>query len=156
MPEKEINKSQQTFISNNTPAVSFTFSFYKVYKRNPKNRFRVRVVSIADLEDTTNDGIPNIYVAQGLVGTNGALSQSSTTTNGMKSNEFCLGITGRNKFNTAATVMNGVTSTSPIEFFTDEVSITPFKVTAYDMYGAITANNFNVAVVFEITELEEY
>jgi hypothetical protein len=156
MPEKEISKSQQTFITDNTPATSFTFSFYKVYKRKPQNRFRVRVVSLGDLEDTSNDGVPNIYVAQGLVGTTGTLSLNSTTSNGMKSNEFCLGILGRSKYNSAATTQNGVLAPAPIEFYTDEVSTSPFKLTAYNMYGAVTTDAYNVAVVFEITELEEY
>jgi hypothetical protein len=156
MPEKEITKSQQTFITNNVLASSYTFSFYKVYKRKPQNRFRVRVVSLGDLEEDENNGYPNIYVTQGLVGTTGTLSLNSTTSNGMKSNEFSLGILGRNKYNTSATTQNGYIAPAPIEFYTDEVSTSPFKIISYNMYGQVSTHEWSMAVVFEITELEEY
>lgn len=158
MPEKEVSKSHQTFHSA-TSGSSFTFGFYKVYKRQAKNRFRVRVIQLADY-DNSIDGIPNMIVATGgFMNTSSVISHRETALgNGVRGNDFVLGITPRNQYSTAETSTNGVVLSAPIEFYTDEISTSPFHIKYYQLtspnYG--TTDILSLAIVFEITELEEY
>jgi hypothetical protein len=157
MPEKEVQKSYQTFHAHSSGS-NFTFAFYRVYKRQAKNRFRVRVVQLADF-DNSNDGIPLMYVVQGgLMGSTSVISHVSTAPGSLKSNDFVLGVTSRNQFNTALTTSTGTIQTSPIEFYTDEIKVSPFTIRYYDLatgsYGS--SDLVSLVVTFEITELEEY
>jgi hypothetical protein len=56
------------------------------------------------------------------------------------------------------TSSNGVIQSSPIEFYTDEISISPFTIRYYPLtsgtYGTTDVVSFTIT--FEITELEEY
>jgi hypothetical protein len=162
MYEREVSKSQQTFFQSGS-ANNFTFAFYKVYKRKPKNRFRVRVIQLADY-DSLADASPSVYVAQGLVGANASFSGVVTDgsgapapqTTGMRTNDFVLGITSRND-NTATTETSGVAYSKAIEFYTDEVSTTPFVVKLYQLANSSYSTDIaSLVVVFEITELEEF
>jgi hypothetical protein len=155
MYEREVSKSQQTFFASGS-ASSFSFAFYKVYKRQPKNRFRVRVIQLADY-DALADASPSVYVAQNLVGACGVFSGITTAgTPGMKSNDFVLGITSRND-NTATSETSGVAYSKAIEYYTDEVSTSPFQVRLYQLAGANYSTDIaSLVVVFEITELEEF
>jgi hypothetical protein len=155
MPEKEVSKSHQTFHAA-ASATSFEFGFYKVYKRQAKNRFRVRVIQIADF-DNSNDGLPLMYVASGgFMNTSSVVSHIvDAVGNGMKANDFVLGITNRNRF--AGDTTNGSVQAAPIEFYTDEISISPFTIRYYDLGSATygTSDIVSFAITFEITELEE-
>jgi len=156
MPEKEVSKSHQTF-HGAVSATSFEFGFYKVYKRQAKNRFRVRVIQIVDFDNST-DGIPLMYVAiGGFMNTSSVVSHRvDAVGNGVKTNDFVLGVTNRNQFTGSTT--NGSVQSAPIEFYTDEISISPFTIRYYDLasvtYG--TTDLVSFAITFEITELEEY
>lgn len=154
MYEKEVNKSQQTFFASGS-ANNFSFAFYKVYKRKPQNRFRVRVVQLADF-DSAADASPSIYVAQNLVGATGVFSGITTGgTSGLKSNDFVLGITSRND-NTATSESSGVIHSKAIEYYTDEVSTSPFQVRLYQMASSDYSTDItSLCIVFEVTELEE-
>lgn len=155
MYEREVTKSQQTFFQSGS-ANNFSFAFYKVYKRQPKNRFRVRVIQLADF-DALADASPSIYVAQNLVGASGVFSgvTNGNGASGMKSNDFVLGITSRND-NTATAETSGVVYSKAIEYYTDEVSTSPFQVRMYQMAGSDYSSDIaSLVIVFEITELEE-
>ena len=158
MPEKEVHKSHQTFHAASS-ASSFSFGFYKVYKRQPQNRFRVRVIQLADLDNST-DGNPLMYVASGgFMNTSSVVShRADAVGNGVKTNDFVLGITNRNQFNTASATTNGSIQASPIEFYTDEISVSPFTIRYYDLTSATygTTDIVSFTITFEITELEEY
>ncbi len=156
MYEREVAKSQQTFFAPGS-ANNFTFSFYKVYKRQPKNRFRVRVVQLADY-DALADASPSVYVAQNLVGASAVFSgvvNDGSVGMGMKTNDFVLGITSRND-NTATSETSGVVTSKAIEYYTDEVSTSPFVVRLYQLAGTTYSSDIaSLVIVFEITELEE-
>lgn len=156
MYEREVSKSQQTFFQSSS-ASSYSFAFYKVYKRKPQNRFRIRVIQLADY-DSLADASPSVYVAQDLVGASGVFSgvvNDGTTGMGMKTNDFVLGITSRND-NTATSETSGVAYSKAIEFYTDEVSTSPFSVKQYQLAGASYNTDIaSLVIVFEITELEE-
>lgn len=155
MYEREVTKSQQTFFQSGS-ANNFSFAFYKVYKRQPKNRFRVRVIQLADF-DALADASPSIYVAQNLVGASGVFSgvTNGSGASGMKTNDFVLGITSRND-NTATAETSGVVYSKAIEYYTDEVSTSPFQVRMYQMAGSDYSSDIaSLVIVFEITELEE-
>ena len=159
MYEREVTKSQQTFFQSNS-ASSYQFAFYKVYKRQPKNRFRVRVIQLADF-DSLADASPSVYVAQNLVGANGTFSGVTTTggsgaqTTGMRTNDFVLGITSRND-NSAVSETSGVAYSKAIEYYTDEISTSPFTIKLYQLAGASYSTDIaSLVIVFEITELEE-
>ena len=156
MYEREVSKSQQTFFQS-ASSQTFSFAFYKVYKRKPQNRFRVRVIQLADF-DALADASPSVYVAQGLVGANGTWSgvvTDGTTGMGMRTNDFVLGITSRND-NTATAETSGVAYSKAIEYYTDEISTTPFVVKLYQLAGSGYSSDIaSLVIVFEITELEE-
>ena len=162
MYEREVSKSQQTFFQSSS-ASDYSFAFYRVYKRQPKNRFRVRVIQLADY-DSLADASPTVYVAQGLVGANAVFSGVVTDgtgatkpqTTGMRTNDFVLGITSRAD-NTASTESSGVVYSKCIEYYTDEVSTTPFTVKLYQLASSSYSTDIASLVIdFEITELEEY
>jgi hypothetical protein len=156
MPEKEVSKSHQTFHSA-TSGTNFSFGFYKVYKRQPQNRFRVRVIQLVDLDNST-DGIPLMYVASGgFMNTSSVVShRADAFGNGVKTNDFVLGVTNRNQFTGSTT--NGSVQSAPIEFYTDEIPINPFTIRYYELTGPSygTTDIVSFAITFEITELEEY
>ena len=157
MPEREVSKSQQSF-HGPTEASEFSFAFYKVYKRQPKNRFRVRVIQLADLSPAVS-AQPHIYFASGLVNSGGIYSEvTGGVGNGMVSNDFVLGITPRNFYDIVThTDTSGLVAIAPCEFYTDDVSTSPFIVKYRHVSTAeIATGNVSVVVVFEITELEEY
>lgn len=157
MPIREIAKYQQTF-HGTTDDNEFTFAFYRVYKRNQKNKFRVRVVQISDHRDAKIDTLPHAYFAQDLA--NGTSTYSDEITQGgvgMKSNEFCLGVVAPTYFGgTAQATTSGQTQYLAPEFIIDEISTSPFIV-GFREIGASTYGTQNVAllIVFEITEIEE-
>lgn len=173
MPIREVAKYQQTF-HGTTDDNEFTFSFYRVYKQNQKNKFRVRVVQLADYRAGAETPTPHAYFAQDL--TNGTSTYSDEITQGgtgMKTNEFCLGVVmplffGATNLTTSTTIPptapNGTTQTATAgqtafiapEFILDEISTSPFIV-AYRHIGTATYATGNVGfmVVFEITEIEE-
>jgi hypothetical protein len=73
----------------------------------------------------------------------------------MKTNDFVLGITQR--YDTSATESSGATYSLPIEYYTDEISTSPFVVRFYQMSSASYSSDIaSLCIVFEITELEEY
>lgn len=157
MPIREIAKYQQTF-HGTTDDNEFTFSFYRVYKRNQKNKFRVRVIQLAGHRDSKVDTIPHAYFAQDLV--NGIATYSDEITQGgtgMISNEFCLGVVAPTYFGgTAQTTTSGQTQYAPAEFIVDEISTSPFIVAYRDIgNSAYGTANVGFLVVFEITEIEE-
>lgn len=157
MPFREVNKTQQTFHGTDNDS-TFTFAFYKVYKQQKKNRFRLRVVTIADFSAAVT-AQPHIYFAQDL--TNGFSVYSDEAlqgTTGLVSNEFCLGVCPRNYYNiTTNTNTAGVSVFAPNELFLDDISTSPFTVKYREVgtatYGAVAVG---LVIVFEITEIEEY
>ena len=175
MPIREVAKYQQTF-HGTTDDNEFTFSFYRVYKQNQKNKFRVRVVQLADYRSGIQTPTPHAYFATDL--TNGTATYSDEIVSGgtgMKSNEFFLGIVaptffGADNYTTSTTnppsgtLPNGTTQTSTAgqtafiapEFVLDEISTSPFIV-SYRHIGTATygSENLGFMVVFEITEIEE-
>lgn len=156
MYEREVAKSQQTFFQSNS-SQTFSFAFYKVYKRQPKNRFRVRVIQLADY-DSLADASPSVYVAQNLVGASGTFSgvvNDGSVGMGMRTNDFVLGITSRND-NTATAETSGVAYSKAIEYYTDEISTSPFTIKLYQLAGSSYSSDIaSLVIVFEITELEE-
>ena len=157
MPFREVNKTQQTFHGTNNDS-TFTFAFYKVYKQQKKNRFRLRVVTIADFSIAVT-AEPHIYFAQEL--TNGYAVYSDEATQGstgLVSNEFCLGVCPRNLFdNTAHTDTCGVATFAPPEVYMDEISTSPFTIKYREVGTAAYATGaVGFVVVFEITEIEDY
>ena len=157
MPIREVAKYQQTF-HGTTDDNEFTFSFYRVYKQNQKNKFRLRVVQLADHRDSKVDTLPHAYFAQDLA--NGTSTYSDEITQGgtgMKTNEFCLGVVAPTYFGgTAQTTTSGTTQYLAPEFIMDEISTSPFIV-AYRHIGTAAYGTADVGfmVVFEITEIEE-
>lgn len=157
MPFREVSKTQQTFHGTDNDS-TFTFAFYKVYKQQNKNRFRLRVVTIADFSIAVT-AQPHIYFAQDF--SNGKSTYSDEVTqgnNGMVSNEFCLGVCPRNYFDIAThTDTCGVASFCPPEIYLDEVSTSPFTV-KYREVGTATYGTQSVGLLFvvEITEIEDY
>jgi hypothetical protein len=157
MPFREVNKTQQTFHGTNNDS-TFTFAFYKVYKQQKKNRFRLRVVTIADFCVNVS-AEPHIYFAQDL--TNGYAVYSDEATQGstgLVSNEFCLGVCPRNFYDISAnTDTCGVATFAPPEVYMDEISTSPFTIKFREV-GTATYGTHNVGllVVFEITEIEDY
>lgn len=157
MPFREVNKTQQTFHGTDNDS-TFTFAFYKVYKKQPKNRFRLRVVTIADFSAAVT-AQPHIYFAQEL--TNGYSVYSDEATQGktgLVSNEFCLGVCQRNYFDIATnTDTSGVASFASPEVFLDDVSTSPFTVKYREVgTAAYGTQPVGFLVVFEITEIEDY
>jgi len=152
MSEREVSKSQQTFIGGE--AAEFSFAFYKVYKRQAKNRFRVRVVSLADFG--VGSPKPHVYSATGMnvTGTLSGITPNDGV--GMLTNDFTLGIVSRDNYDTTTfTTTGGVSSSYPVEFYTDEVSTSPFTVKYRNADSLIyTTTAMAVVIVFEITELE--
>jgi hypothetical protein len=165
MPVREIAKYQQTF-HGTTDDNEFTFQFYRVYKRNQQNKFRVRVVQIADYRAASSTSQPHAYFAQDLTNGTAVYSEEPTTTStsvvsanptGMKTNEFCLGVVMPLFFgNTAEPDTAGTTQYLAPEFIVDEISTSPFIV-GYRHIGtsAYASGNVGFMVVFEITEIEE-
>lgn len=173
MPIREVAKYQQTF-HGTTEDNEFTFSFYRVYKQNQKNKFRVRVVHISDHRPADERPFPNAYFAQDLA--NGTSTYSDEITQGgtgMKTNEFCLGVVmplffGATNLTTSSTVPptapNGTTQTATAgmtqylapEFIIDEISTSPFIV-AFRHVGTASYSTAELAllITFEITEIEE-
>jgi hypothetical protein len=177
MPIREIAKYQQTF-HGTADDNEFTFSFYRVYKSNQKNKFRVRVVHIADHRVAEERPYPNAYFAQDL--TNGTSTYSDEITQGgtgMKTNEFCLGIVmplyfGANNYTTSTTnpaktpydLPNGTTQKDTAgltsflapEFIVDELSTSPFIVAKRHVGIAdYSTTDVGFMITFEITEIEE-
>jgi len=168
MPIREVAKYQQTFngtVDNN----DFTFTFYRVFKQNQKNKFRVRVVQLADYRDSKVDNLPHAYFASDLakgtstyseqpyiVPTPPALQLAQFTT-GMRSNEFLLGVVMPVYFGgTAQANTSGTTQYLAPELILDEISTSPFTV-QYRHVGSDTyaAASVGLLVCFEITEIEE-
>ena len=157
MPIREVAKYQQTF-HGTTDDNEFTFSFYRVYKQNQKNKFRLRVVQLSDHRDSKVDTLPHAYFAQDLA--NGTSTYSDEITQGgtgMKTNEFCLGVVAPTYFGgTAQTTTSGTTQYLAPEFIMDEISTSPFIVAYRNIGNANYASeNIGFMVVFEITEIEE-
>lgn len=157
MPFREVNKTQQTFHGTDNDS-TFTFAFYKVYKQQKKNRFRLRVVTIADFS-TAVTAQPHIYFAQEL--TNGFSVYSDEAlqgTTGLVSNEFCLGVCPRNYYDISGnTDTCGVATFAPPEVFLDEISTSPFTIKYREVgTAAYGSGAVGLLVVFEITEIEEY
>ena len=156
MSYREVKKTQQTFHGTDNDS-TFTFAFYKVYKQQAKNRFRLRVTMLADFSGAVT-AQPHIYFADGI--SNGCSTYSDEAlqgTTGMVSNELCLGICSRNYFDiTTNTDTSGVMSNSPVELFLDEIGTSPFTV-RYREVGTATygAQAVGFVVVFEITEIED-
>jgi len=170
MPIREIAKYQQTF-HGTTDDNEFTFQFYRVYKRNQQNKFRVRVVQIADYRAASSTAQPHAYFAQDLTNGTAIYSEEPTSTattpvgqatippnpTGMKTNEFCLGVVNPVFFgNTAEPNTAGTTQYLAPEFIVDEISTSPFIV-GYRHIGSSTyaTGDIGFLVVFEITEIEE-
>jgi hypothetical protein len=157
MPFREVSKTQQTFHGTDNDS-TFKFAFYKVYKQQKKNRFRLRVVTIADYS-TAVTAQPHIYLAQDFSNGQSTYSDEATQgTTGMVTNEFCLGVCQRNYFDIVANSdTSGVASFCPPEIYMDDISTSPFTV-KYREVGAATYGAGLVGLVFvvEITEIEEY
>lgn len=157
MPVREVAKYQQTF-HGTTDDNEFTFSFYRVYKQNQKNRFRVRVIQISDHRSSKVDTLPHAYFAQDF--SNGTSTYSDEITQGgtgMETNEFCLGVVAPTYFGgTAQTTTSGLTQFLSPEVILDEISTSPFIV-AYRHIGTDTYGSAEVGLLFtlEITEIEE-
>ena len=156
MPIREVAKYQQTF-HGTTDDDQFSFAFYRVYKQNQKNKFRVKVVQLADFR-ATDDEIPHAYFASDFA--NGFSTYSDETgagSVGLKTNDFCLGVVmpvhvgGAGKTTTA-----GQTQFAPPEVVLDEISTSPFTV-KYRFVGtdAFATGNVGLLLVLEITEIEE-
>lgn len=157
MPIREVAKYQQTF-HGTTDDDEFTFSFYRVYKQNQKNKFRLRVVQISDFRASNITTNPHAYFALDLA--NGTSSYSDEITSGgsgYKSNEFCLGVVQPAFFGGAAsTATSGQTQFLAPEMIMDEISTSPFYV-LYRHVGtaAFATGNVGLLLTFEITEIEE-
>ena len=157
MPIREVAKYQQTF-HGTTEDNEFTFSFYRVYKHNQKNRFRIRVIQIADHRASSVTTLPHAYFAQDF--SNGTSTYSDETSQGgtgMKSNEFCLGVVAPIYFGgTAQTTTSGLTQFLAPEVILDEISTSPFTVT-YRHIGSDAYATGDVGLLFtlDITEIEE-
>ena len=157
MPFREVNKSQQTFHGTDNDS-TFTFAFYKVYKQQKKNRFRLRVVTIADFSAAVT-AQPHIYFAQELTNGSSVYSDEATQGNsGLVSNEFCLGIAPRNYFDIVThTDTCGTTLFAPPEVYLDDISTSPFTVKYREVgTAAYGTGAVGFVVVFEITEIEDY
>jgi hypothetical protein len=152
MTYKEVAKYQQTFISS-AGAASFKFAFYQVYKQQARNKFRLRVVTLADLNPATG-ATQHMYFAKDLAGGSALCSEVSGSPTGLISNEFCLGVAPRNFFTMASNTSGVCVYTAP-ELILDDLSTTPFDIVYRDMgqttYGTALVD---VCVVFEITEIE--
>lgn len=153
---KEVAKYQQTFHGTADDSV-FTFGFYRIYKQQPKNKWRLRVVTVADYRDSNDDNVPHAYFAQDL--TNGTSVYSDEIVagdSGMKSNDFFLGVVMPVYFGgSGKTALSGQTQFAPPEVYLDEISTSPFTV----KYRYVGTNNFGTTsigflVTFEITEIE--
>jgi hypothetical protein len=157
MPMREVVKYQQTF-HGTTDDDEFTFSFYRVYKQNQKNKFRVRVVQLVDYRDSKVDNIPHAYFASGLAnGTSTYSDEISQGSTGMRSNEFCLGSVMPVYFGGTAQVhTSGQTQFLAPEFVVDDLSTSPFTI-RYRQIGidAIASSAIAILICFEITEIEE-
>jgi hypothetical protein len=157
MPIREVAKYQQTF-HGTTDDSEFSFAFYRVYKQNQKNKFRVRVVQISDFRAASVSNTPHAYFAQDL--TNGTSTYSDEIVSGgsgVKSNEFCLGVVQPLFFGGAAqTATSGQTQYLAPEFIIDEISTSPFIV-GYRHVGtdAYASGDVGLLLVLEITEIEE-
>jgi hypothetical protein len=157
MPFREVNKTQQTFHGTDNDN-DFTFAFYKVYKKQNKNRFRLRVLMLADYSIAV-DPEPHIYFARGLTDGYAVYSDEATQGNsGLVSNEFCLGIPSRNYYDIASFAQtSGVASFARPEVYMDEISISPFTIRYRQVGNAgFGGGSVGFAVVFEITEIEDY
>lgn len=152
MSYKEVAKYQQTFQSS-AGASSFQFAFYQIYKQQSRNKFRLRVVTLADLNPATG-ATGHVYYARDLAGGASLCSEVGTSPTGILSNEFCLGVTPRNFF-TMASNTSGVCVYAPPELILDDLSTTPFDIVYREMgqttYGTALVS---LCVVFEITEIE--
>lgn len=152
---KEVAKYQQTF-HGTTDDFVFSFAFYRIFKQQRTNKFRLRVTQIADFRAGSMTCIPHAYFADGL--TNGTSTYSDETTagtSGSKTNEFCLGIVVPLYMGgTAQTATSGGTSYSPAEVYLDDISISPFTV-RYRHVGTDAYPSGNVGLLFslEITEV---
>jgi hypothetical protein len=157
MPIREVAKYQQTF-HGTTDDDEFSFAFYRVYKQNQKNKFRVRVVQISDFRAASVSNTPHAYFARDFA--NGFSTYSDETTGadvGVKSNDFCLGVVQPLYFGGAAqTATTGQTQFIAPEVVLDEISTSPFSV-RYRHVGtdAFSAGNVGLLLVLEITEIEE-
>lgn len=157
MPIREVAKYQQTF-HGTTDDSTFSFAFYRVYKQNQRNKFRVRVVQLADFRAATVSTIPHAYFAQDF--SNGFSTYSDETTGadtGYKTNEFCLGVVQPLFFGgTAQTATSGQTQFRSPEVVVDEISTSPFTV-KYRHVGtdAFATGSVGLLLVLEITEIEE-
>lgn len=152
MTYKEVAKYQQTFTSS-APASSFQFCFYNIYKQQAKNKFRLRVVTLAD--QVTSTGVTqNVYYARDLFSGGAVSSETGVSITGILSNEFCLGITPRNMA-TVSTSTSGVVFSHAPEMIVDDVTTSSFDV----LYRAVGDATYGTAlvslvIVFEITEIE--
>lgn len=157
MPIREVAKYQQTF-HGTTDDSQFSFAFYRVYKQNQKNKFRVRVVQLADFRAAAVSTIPHAYFASNFA--NGFSTYSDETTGGsvgLKTNDFCLGVVQPLYFGgTAQTATSGQTQFITPEVILDEISTSPFTV-KYRHVGtdAYATGNVGLLLVLEITEIEE-
>ena len=173
MPIREVAKYQQTF-HGTTDDDQFSFAFYRVYKQNQKNKFRVRVVLLSDFRAASETPTPHAYFASDFA--NGFSTYSDETTGGavgLKSNDFCLGVVmplffGATNLTTSTTIPptapDGTTQTSTAgqtafiapEVVLDEISTSPFTV-KYRHVGtdALATGNVGLLLVLEITEIEE-
>lgn len=157
MPIREVAKYQQTFHGTTDDDV-FSFAFYRVYKQNQKNKFRVRVVQISDFRAAAVSNVPHAYFAENFA--NGFSTYSDETTGadiGYKTNDFCLGVVLPTYFGgTAQTATTGQTQFIVPEVVLDEISTSPFTV-RYRHVGtdAFSTSNVGLLLVLEITEIEE-
>lgn len=153
---KEVAKYQQTF-HGSTDDNTFSFAFYKIYKQQPRNKWRLRVTQISDFRAANVTVIPHAYFADGIA--NGTSSYSDETTQGtvgMKTNEFYLGTVAPIFFGgTAQTATAGTTAFAAPEVYLDDISTSPFTV-KYRHVGtdAYAAGAVAIMVTFEITEVE--
>lgn len=155
MPIREVAKYQQSF-HGTTDDDEFSFAFYRVYKKNQRNKFRLRVVQLADFRASSALVSPHAYFATDFA--NGFSTYSDETTGGsvgLKTNDFCLGIvTPAN--GTLQSSSAGQTAFQAPELLLDEISTSPFVV-KYRIVGTDAYNTLNVGLllVVEITEIEE-
>ena len=158
MPIREVAKYQQTF-HGTTDDDQFSFAFYRVYKQNQKNKFRVRVVQLSDFRAALETPTPHAYCASDFA--NGFSTYSDETTGGavgLKSNDFCLGVVMPLYFGgtDVQTATAGQTQFIAPEVVLDEISTSPFTV-KYRFVGtdAFATGNVGLLLVLEITEIEE-
>lgn len=155
MPIREVAKYQQSFHGTTDDQV-FTFAFYRVYKKNQRNKFRVRVVQLSDFRASSAVVTPHAYFAQDFA--NGFSTYSDETTGGatgVKTNDFCLGIVIPAN-GTLQSSSAGQTQFHAPELILDEISTSPFVV-RYRHVGtdAFATGNVGLLLVLEITEIEE-